>query len=87
MMQYMAKHLKICNTLLINMWDFTLFKIDFIEFSTLITRMTLITFLQATNIWTFIKLLFQLTLMFSLVMKKMCPLIQFFFVLKDLSIA
>jgi hypothetical protein len=59
------------------MWDFTLFKIDFIIFSTLITHITLITFLQTTNIWTFIKLLFQLTLMFNLVMKKMCPLIQF----------
>lgn len=59
------------------MWDFTLFKIDFINFSTLITHITLITFLQTTNIWTFIQLLFQLTLMFNLVMKKMCPLIQF----------
>ncbi len=64
--------LKLHNTLLMNMLDFTLFKIDLIAFSTLIT------FLQTTNIWTFIKLLFQLTLMFNLVMKKICPLIQFF---------
>jgi hypothetical protein len=70
--------LKLYNTLLINMWDFTLFKIDLINFYTLITHVALITFLQTTNIWTFIKLLFQLTLMFNLVMKKMCPLIQFF---------
>jgi len=64
--------LKLQNTLLINMWNFTLFKIDLIDF------FTLITFLQTTNIWAFIKLLFQLTLMFNLVMKKMCPLIQLF---------
>jgi hypothetical protein len=70
--------LKLYNTLLINMWDFTLFKIDLIDFFTLITHITLIIFLQTTNIWTFIKLLSQLTLMFNLVMKKIWPLIQFF---------
>jgi hypothetical protein len=70
--------LKLYNTLLINMWDFTSFKIDLINVSTLITHITLITFLQTTNVWTLINLLFQLILMFNLVMKKMCPLIQFF---------